>query len=178
MDAPQQYTLEVLGLAHRAAYLDMVSEFERTGGGYPYNDAALAQVDFAAFIRDLQAEARGEGLPSDVAAQTTYVLLRGDGRALGEIRLRAAPLPPIEQGNGHIGYNVRPSERNKGLATTMLALALERAHALGLPRVMLPVEGENPASIRVIERNGGRLERRITQADGEVVSIFWIDLAR
>ncbi|HEY7974227.1 MAG TPA: hypothetical protein VID72_02695 [Ktedonobacterales bacterium] len=81
--APQQLTLEVLGLAHRAAYLDIVSEFERTGAGYPYNDAALAHADFAAFIRDLQAEARGEGLPPDVAAQTTYALLRGDGRALG-----------------------------------------------------------------------------------------------
>ncbi len=170
-------SLEVLGLEHRDAYLDMISEFEHTGEGYPYNDAELAQTDYAAFIRDLQAEASGEGLPQDVAAQTTSILLDTDGRALGEIRFRATPIAPIEQGNGHIGYNVRPSARNDGYATTMLSLLLERACALGLRRVMLPVEGEKPASVHVIERNGGRLERRITRPDGEVVSIFWIDPA-
>lgn len=173
---PKQVTLAELGLAHRVAYLDMIEEFERVTGGYPYNDAELARADFAAFIRDLQAEARGEGLPPDVAAQTTYVLLRHDGRALGEIRFRAAPISPVEKGNGHIGYNMRPSERGNGYASRMLALLLERTHAQGLRRVMLPVEGENPASVCVIERNGGRLERRVLREDGEPVSIFWIDL--
>lgn len=177
MMAAERVRIEELALAHQAAYLDMIEEFERLEGGYPYNDAALARQDFAAFIRDLQAEARGEGLPPDVPAQTTYALLGEDGRALGEIRFRAAPIPPIEAGNGHIGYNMRPTERGKGYATAMLALLLERALAAGLRRVMLPVEGENPASVRVIERNGGRLERRITRDGGEAVSIFWIDLA-
>jgi len=177
MDAGQEVTLVELGLEHQAAYLDMIAEFMRADGRYPYNDAALAQHDFAAFIADLQAEAKGVGLPPDVPAQTTYVLIREDGRALGEIRFRAAPLEPVEGGNGHIGYNVRPSERRKSYASAMLALLLSRARALGLLRVMLPVEGENPASVRVIEQNGGRLTRRLLDDAGVPVSIYWIELA-
>ena len=42
---------------------------------------------------------------------------------------------------------------------------------------MLPVEGENPASVRVIAKNGGVLERRITdKTSGEPVALYWIAL--
>ena len=80
--------------------------------------------------------------------------------------------------NGHAGYNVRPSARGRGYATRMLGLILERARAAGLARVMLPVEGDNPASARVIERNGGRLKRQVVDPEsGEVTRVFWIELA-
>ena len=158
------------------AYLAMVDEFEAAGEGYPFNDAALARRDFAAFADDLRNEALGIGLPPDVAPQTTCILMDGDGRALGEIRCRPRLTAPFERHNGHIGYNVRPSERGKGYATRMLALVLEKARVLGLERVLLPVEGENPASVRVIEKNGGILERRYTDDTGEMVAIYWIAL--
>lgn len=157
--------------------LDMVDEFEAAGEGYPFNDAKLARRDFAAFVDDLRNEALGVGLPPDVAPQTTYLLLDRDGRALGEIRFRPHLTPPLERHHGHIGYNVRPRQRGKGYATRMLALTLNKARALGLVRVMLPVEGENPASVRVIEKNGGVLERRIMdKTSGELVALYWIAL--
>jgi len=160
-----------------AAYLEMVAEFEAAGEGYPFNDAELARRDFAAFADDLRNESLGVGLPPGVVPQTTYTLLDGDGRALGEIRLRPYLTPPFERHNGHIGYNVRPSERGRGYATRMLALALDKARALGLERVMLPVEGENLASVRVIAKSGGTLERRIVDAEsGEPVALYWIAL--
>ena len=160
-----------------AAYLAMVDEFEAAGEGYGWNDAELAHRDFAAFVDDLRNESLGIGLPPGIVPQTTYALVDRDGRALGEIRLRPHLTPPFEQHNGHIGYNVRPGQRGKGYATRMLALALEKARALGLERVMLPVEGENPASARVITKNGGTLERvGIAQGSGELVSIYWIAL--
>lgn len=179
MDEP--LTLVEVGLERRAAYLDMVDDFERSGTFYGWNDAEMAQADFGAFVRDLAAEARGEGLPEGVPAQTTYIALDGAGRALGEIRLRLDPGETEDEilaANGHIGYNVRPSARNRGVATRMLALVLERARAAGLKRVMLPVENENPASVRVIERNGGRLTRRVADTHGgNLVSVYWIDFA-
>lgn len=160
-----------------AAYLEMVEEFEAAGEGYPFNDAELARRDFAAFADDLRNESLGVGLPPGVIPQTTYALLESGGRALGEIRFRPHLTPPFERHNGHIGYNVRPSERGRGYATRMLALALDKARALGLERVMLPVEGENPASARVIAKNGGTLERRIVDEEsGEPVALYWIEL--
>ena len=93
------------------------------------------------------------------------------------MRFRPHLTPPFERHNGHIGYNVRPHERGKGYATRMLALILEKARALGLERVMLPVEGANPASVRVIAKNGGALERRIVDEDtGEPAALYWITL--
>lgn len=172
--------LEVVGPEHAAAYLDMVDDFERAGVFYGWNDVETARADFAAFTRDLAAEARGEGLEPGVCAQTTYILLDASGRALGEIRLRLDPGATEDEmlaSNGHIGYNVRPSARGRGVATRMLALVLERARAAGLARVMLPVENQNPASVRVIERNGGRLTRRFTDpTTGDLISVYWITL--
>lgn len=159
-----------------AAYLAMVSEFEEAGEGYPWNDADLAKRDFAAFVDDLRNESLGIGLPPGIVPQTTYVLLDGAGQALGEIRFRPHLTEPFEQHHGHIGYNVRPRQRGKGYATRMLALALDEARALDLESVMLPVEGKNPASVRVIEKNGGALERHYIDDSGVLVSIYWIAL--
>jgi predicted acetyltransferase len=160
-----------------AAYLDMVDEFEAAGEGYGWNDVDLARRDFAAFVDDLRNESLGVGLPPDIVPQTTYVLLNREGRALGEIRCRWRLTPPFERHNGHIGYNVRPRHRGKGYATRMLALVLEKARALGLERVMLPVRDENLASVRVIVKNGGVIERTGVALDGgEIVSLYWITL--
>ena len=159
------------------AYLDMVDEFEAAGEGYPFNDAKLARRDFAAFVDDLRNESLGVVLPPGVVPQTTSVLMDRYGRALGEIRFRPQLTPPFERHIGHIGYNVRPRQRGKGYATRMLTLVLDKARALGLERAMLPVEGENPASVRVIEKNGGVLERRIMdEASGEPIALYWIVL--
>ena len=160
-----------------AAYLNMVDEFEAAGEGYGWNDVELARRDFAAFVDDLRNESLGIGLPPDIVPQTTYVLLDPEGRALGEIRFRPHLTPPLERHNGHIGYNVRPSQRGNGYATRMLALVLEKARALGLERVMLPVRDENLASVRVIVNNGGVMERSGVALDaGEIVSLYWITL--
>lgn len=160
-----------------AAYLNMVDEFEAADEGYGWNDIELARRDFVAFVDDLRNESLGIGLPPDIVPQTTYVLIDREGRALGEIRFRWRLTPPFEQHNGHIGYNVRPCQRGNGYATRMLALVLEKARALGLERVMLPVRDDNLASVRVIEKNGGVLERSGAALDsGEIVSIYWIAL--
>jgi predicted acetyltransferase len=158
----------------------MVADFEREGEFYGWNDVETARNDWPAFIADLEREARGEGLPPGICAQITLVALDGAGRALGEIRLR--PDPQVDEetilaNNGHIGYNVRPTARNRGVATRMLALVLKRAQAGGLRRVMLTVEGENPASVQVITRNGGQLTRQFNDPKtGDVTAVYWIEL--
>ena len=70
----------------------------------------------------------------------------------------------------HIGYGVRYSEWNKGYGTRMLALALERAKALGLSRVLITCNDDNLASARVMEKNGFTLEDTIpVTRDGETI---------
>ena len=49
-------------------------------------------------------------------------------------------------GGGHIGDGIRPSERGKGLATKMIALALDECRKLGIRDVLLCCDKDNVAS--------------------------------
>lgn len=78
---------------------------------------------------------------------------------------------------GHISYDVRPCERGKGYATEMLRLGLDKARALGLPRVELVCRKENAASARVIQKCGGVLESEFLSAtSGRIGQRYWIEL--
>jgi predicted acetyltransferase len=157
-------------------YTTMVREFEQTDEGW-FNNFPLALSDFPAFVSELEDEAQGINLPPDIVPQQTYWLVNDQARILGEIRFRPHLTPPFERHHGHIGYNIRPSERGKGYATCQLALMLDVARQQGLTRVMLTVDDENPASVRVIEKNGGKLEWKRTMSETEdQVSCYWIDL--
>ena len=88
-----------------------------------------------------------------------------EGGFCGIIDFRWRPgtpeLPP--QVLGHIGYEVVPWRRGRGHATRALALLLAEIAGTGLPYVELTTEPENPASVRVIEANGGVLVERFTK---------------
>ena len=78
---------------------------------------------------------------------------------------------------GHIGYNVRPSERCKGYGTKMLYLALFKCEELGLSDVMVTCKKNNIGSMKVIEANGGKLQKEIFIPDeNEIFRIYWINV--
>lgn len=126
---------------------------------------AEAPQDFLAGLNDPAPAGRMIRLPdgsevSRLPALTRWIL--GQGAFVGAISLRWQPgtaaLPPHVL--GHIGYAVVPWARGRGHAGRALALILPEAWALGLPWVELTADPGNAASIRVIERNGGRLAAR------------------
>jgi predicted acetyltransferase len=104
-----------------------------------------------------------------------FWLLEQD-RLLGDMRFRHNLNPALENDGGHIGYCVRPSERNRGLATKILSFGLEHARSFGLTRVLLTCKAQNSASIRVIERNGGIYADSCNLADGSLNNRYWITL--
>ena len=75
---------------------------------------------------------------------------------------------------GHIGYGVRPSARDRGVATWALGRMLDEARTIGLERVLIVCERNNIASSSAIERNGGVLED--TTVDRAQPRRYWIDL--
>lgn len=58
---------------------------------------------------------------------------------------------------GDIGYGVRPSKRNKGYATKMLAYALSVCREKGMHEVLAGCYKDNLASVATIKKNGGVL---------------------
>ncbi len=194
----QEETLELVkpSSEYVPAYLAMVDEVVQQDGEYPYNNADLAREDFAQFVRELEEEAEGIGLPDGFPPQQVYWLLKDGKQIVGEIRFRPVLMPPYEKFNGHVGYNIRPSQQGKGYATRQLALLLDEARRFKLVGISMTIEGDNPASVRVIEKNGGKLlqsienpvKARIMVTDdgelqvvdvvqeGEKLDLYWIDL--
>jgi len=116
---------------------------------------------------------QGEAVPA------TILWCVEDDVFLGAVHIRHRLNPHLEQIGGHIGYAVRPSAQGRGLASEMLAQALTWTRAnLPLDRVLLTVNSLNPASIRVIEKNGGVLDRAVPHIwrPGETSLHYWIVL--
>ena len=78
---------------------------------------------------------------------------------------------------GHIGYAVRPTERNRGLATQMLSKGIELSREFGLKRVLCVCDDDNIASETVIIKNGGVFENEMFDpAEKVTVKRYWIEL--
>ncbi len=121
----------------------------------------------------------GIGLKPGRVPSTTFWLIEND-RFLGEIRVRRKLSGALLNFGGHIGYEIRPSERRKGYGTKMLEMALVYAKEIGLSRVLLTCDDDNIASARVIEKNGGILENKVENHPlrGTVLTRrYWITLA-
>jgi predicted acetyltransferase len=105
----------------------------------------------------------------------TYWWIADGNTYLGAISLRHHLNEYLIRIGGHIGYHVRPSARQRGLATWALGEVLPYARARGLDRVLITCVDGNVASARTIERQGGVLEDIRDTEDGPVRR-YWITL--
>ena len=136
-----------------------------------------ALKDFAAYILELENRSRGRILPPGCVPWTTFWLMRDGKDILGSSRLRHRLTSALKLEGGHIGYDIRPSERRKGYGTKILELTLGKAKDIGLERVLVTCDTDNIASAKIIQNNGGRFEgESISKISGKPVSRYWIDL--
>ncbi len=77
---------------------------------------------------------------------------------------------------GHIGYSIRPSERQKGYAKLQLKLALDVLRTKGVSKALITCNSDNPASERTILACGGIEDSPSIEEDGTTIKRFWIQL--
>ena len=159
-------------------YEDYRREFLEYGGSMDGAGGLRRLESGRAWLDEVERFSRPETVPEGKVPSTQFILVRAsDDRLLGMLQLRRELNAYLAKVAGHIGYSVRPSERRRGYAKRMLAMALPEAKALGLERVMISCTTDNEASRRTILANGGVYESTVfDETDGETLERYWITL--
>ena len=152
---------------------EMMDEWYASGESIvPYAIRRLDYKNFDYYASTLDQKVAVNGLVPD----TTFFCLDVDRDIfVGAVNIRHYLNDGLLLNGGHIGDGVRPSERGKGIATKMIALALEECRRLGILHVLMVCDKNNPASAKTIIRNGGILENEI-EVNGTIEQRYWIDL--
>lgn len=95
---------------------------------------------------------------------------------VGAVNIRHYLNEELLLSGGHIGDGIRPSQRRKGYATAMIALALEECRTLGIRHVLMTCDKDNIGSAKSIQKNGGILENEVLNEEGVLEQRYWIDL--
>ena len=97
-------------------------------------------------------------MPDWFVPETYYYLWDGDV-LVGEFRIRHYLTEALKTGAGHIGYSIKKEYRGRGYGTKGMALTLELAKKI-VPEeeIYLRVNKDNPASLKVMLKNGGRID--------------------
>lgn len=130
--------------------------------------------DFDKYLAELEIS---EPRPGKVPDSVFFLLDDERNKLLGAVNIRHYLNDFLLREGGHIGDGIRPSERGKGYATKLIALALEECKQLGIERVLLICDKDNIGSAKSIISNGGVLENEILDSEGILIQRYWIDLS-
>jgi len=159
--------------AYKKQICDMLDEWYSTGEKIvPYAIQKADYHDFEHYCSAIEVtDASGRLVPD-----STFFCLDADRNVMvGAVNIRHFLNQSLLLNGGHIGDGVVPSERRKGIATKMIALALEECRKLGIDRVLMVCDKENIGSAKSIQKNGGILENEV-EVDGIIEQRYWIDL--
>ena len=108
-------------------------------------------------LPDLLKHERGEDMPDWMVAET-FLYLWEDDTIIGQFRIRHYLNDALRAGAGHIGYFIAKEFRGRGYGTEGLRLTLPIARGI-IPEdeIYLRVNKDNPASLKVMQNNGGRI---------------------
>ena len=167
-------------LGHKQTILDYRQEWLDSGLGESINGSWGLQReeynDFRKWLSDIEHLTTGQSNNPKINVPTTTYFAFVGNKIVGNIQVRHYLNDYLRSTYGHIGYAVRPSERRKGYATQMLALALEKCGEFGIDEVLISCDKTNTASVKTILKNGGLLENEFIEDNGNIAQRYWITL--
>ena len=155
MNLNERLTLRRVSGEFTDAFVVMRDAFTAAGEDDWTGGAVIAHGDPAGYLEILRSWSEGKNLPPDWCPADCYLIFHEDV-VIGQLDVRHPLTDHLKQYGGNIGYNVHPEYRNRGIATWALRAALEMLAAKGVAEALLTCGHDNAASIRVIEKCGGR----------------------
>ncbi len=125
-------------------------------------------------MKKLTDESEGKNLTDGRVRQSTYWLV-DNNEIIGRVAIRHTLTEHLLREGGHIGYDIRPSKRKMGYGKKILSLAILKAKALGIDKILVTCSESNIGSKKIIEANGGILENRVDVGNGRTAKLrYWI----
>ena len=157
-------------------FKDFSKEYLNSGDDR-YQKKAISQETFSNYLEELSKFENLETTPAHLVPSIFFCFVDDSDNFIGAIRLRKSLNDNLKIEGGHIGYDIRPSKRNQGFGTIMLSLCLDKASELNLEKVLITCFTDNPASAKVIEKNGGLLESiEPSPRNGKDTRRYWVKL--
>lgn len=115
---------------------------------------------FEEMLKRLNYRRIGKRIAKRDVPSTVYWIVDND-RVVGTIDLRHKLNEDYFERLGHVAYYIRPEERNRGYATKALSLAIKKYYNKYTKKILITCFSDNNGSSRVIEKNGGILEKKV-----------------
>ncbi|MGG4129445.1 GNAT family N-acetyltransferase [Paenibacillus illinoisensis] len=171
----EQVRLVRPSIAYKEAYMAFYQDWLQSGELMVPWVIAKDPSDFEGMIASLHRSEQGIDIPEGWVKDSTYWLVTETGKMVGAVNIRHELTDKLFNSGGHIGYGIRPDERQNHYGSQILELSLVKARELGITKVLVVCDAHNIASKKVILRNGGVQDQHYVEPDGNVVERFWID---
>jgi predicted acetyltransferase len=122
---------------------------------WQYRGEEIAHSDPHAYVDLMNERAKGRDVAEDFVRADEFWIL-ADGEVVGSLGVRHVLTDRLKKLGGHVGYATHPTYRGRGVATFALNRGLSVLKHLGVEEALVTCHEENHASIRVIEKCGGR----------------------
>ncbi len=147
---------------YKKSFLEDFLTREEMQDEYSLTGISKQQVpkNFKLFLKKLRQQEKGIYPVKGLVPQTVFWLVDGK-KFIGKTGIRHKLNHHLKTVGGHIGYYIRPTERQKGYGKIILKLALRKAKALGIKDAVVTCDITNLGSKKIIESNGGRLMAKV-----------------
>ena len=161
--------------------VDYINEFYKYGSeinGSGGLDRLLKEATYEEWLQKIRNDMDIANISAPRVPGLTYFYVREeDDKIVGMTNIRLALNDFLQREGGHIGYSVRPTERRKHYATSMLGEALKVCKTIGIKDVIITCDKANIASSGVIKNCEGDLDAEFySDTYGEILQRYVIHL--
>ncbi len=156
---------------YQKSFLQAVKESHKEGRNKDI-ESKQSPKQFAEFVKKLRDQEKR--VPKGYVLQSVFWLVDRN-KFIGRVSVRHNLTKRLREEGGHIGYEIRPSERRKGYGKKILKLGLRKTLQLDIKKALVTCDDDNVGSQKIIEANGGILQDKIRKGE-KLVRRYWIKI--